>query len=62
VRVRTALESVPGVRKAEVDFAKKEATVTVEKKALNTAAMIQALEKIGYQGSVKSGPGPAPPP
>jgi copper chaperone CopZ len=47
---------VPGVRKAEVDFNKKEAYVTAEKKSLDTEAMMKALEKVGYQGSVKSEP------
>jgi copper chaperone CopZ len=52
--VRAALESVPGVRKAEVDFGKKEAYVTADKKSLDTKAMIQAVEKAGYQASVKN--------
>jgi copper chaperone CopZ len=55
-RVRTALESVPGVRKVEVDFAKKEAYVTVDKKAYDPAALSAALEKAGYKGSVKNAP------
>jgi mercuric ion binding protein len=57
VRVRNALESVPGVRKAEVDFTKKEAVVTVDKAALDTDALVKALEKVGYQGTVKSSGG-----
>jgi len=56
VRARTALESVPCVRKAEVDFNKKEAYVTADKKTLDIQAMIKALAKVGYQGSVKTGP------
>ena len=56
MRARTALESVPGVRKAEVDFNKKEAYVTAEKKGLDIQAMIKALDGLGYQGSVKNGP------
>jgi copper chaperone CopZ len=56
VRARTALESVPGVRKAEVDFNKKEAYVTADKKSVDIPAMLKALEKVGYHGSVKSGP------
>lgn len=58
MRVRNALESVPGVRKAEVDFTKKEAVVTADKAALHTDAMIKALEQAGYGGTVKSGPVP----
>ena len=56
MRARTALESVPGVRKAEVDFNKKEAYVTADKNSADIPAMLKALEKIGYHGSVKSGP------
>jgi copper chaperone CopZ len=56
VRARTAIESVPGVRKAEVDFNKKEAYVTAAKKGLDIQAMIKALDGVGYQGSVKNGP------
>ena len=55
MRVRTALESVPGVRKAEVDFNKKEAYVTADKSA-DTKAMIEAVDKLGYKASVKAGP------
>lgn len=55
MRVRTALESVPGVRKAEVDFAKKEASITVDKQSYDPAALIAALQKAGYDGSVKAG-------
>jgi copper chaperone CopZ len=56
VRARTALETVPCVRKAEVDFNKKEAYITADKKTLDVQAMIKALDSVGYQGSVKSGP------
>ncbi len=52
MRVRNALESGPGVRKAEVDFNKKEAYVTADKSA-DVKAMIEALDKAGYKGSVK---------
>jgi copper chaperone CopZ len=51
--VSSALQSVPGVRTAEVDFGKKEAYVTVERKALDTMALIRAVDKLGYQASVK---------
>ena len=44
------------VRKAEVNFDKKEAYVTAEKKTLDTQAMIKALEKVGCKGSVKQRP------
>jgi len=53
VRVSNALKSVPGVRNAVVDFGKKEAYVTVEKKALDRKVLIDAVEKLGYQCSVK---------
>ncbi len=45
---------MPGVRKVEIDFAKKEAYVTADKNSLDTKAMIQAVEKAGYQASVKN--------
>ncbi len=54
--MRAALESVPGVRKTEVDFAKHEATVTADKKTLDPQALLQTLEKAGYHGSVKGEP------
>ena len=53
MRVRTALESVPGVRKAEVDFNKKEAYVTADSSA-DTKAMLEAVDKLGYKASMKS--------
>ncbi len=59
MKVRTALESVPGVRKAEVDFGKKEAYVTMDKK-VDTKALIEAVGKAGYQASVKSQGAPKP--
>jgi len=56
--VSNALKSVPGVRTAVVDFGKKEALVTVEKKALDRKALIAAVEKLGYQCSVKADAAP----
>jgi Cu+-exporting ATPase len=57
-KVGAALRSVPGVRNAEVNFARKEAYVSVDKKALDPAALIAALKKAGYDGSVKGEPSP----
>lgn len=55
MRVRNALLSVPGVRTAEVDFGKREAVVTVDREKLDARALIQAVDKAGYQASVKGG-------
>ncbi len=41
-----------------MNFGKKEAYVTVEKKALDTTALVQAVEKLGYHASVKDQPSP----
>lgn len=51
--MRAVLESVPGVRKVEVSFEKAQAYVDVEKNKLDPDALIGALEKAGYTGSVK---------
>lgn len=56
-----ALKSVPGVRNAEVDFAKKEAYVTVEKSKLDTQALIDAVKQAGYDASVKVPAAQVPP-
>ena len=48
--MRNALQSLPWVRKVEVEYPKKLARVTVEKKAFQLAALIEALEKAGFGG------------
>jgi copper chaperone CopZ len=49
--VKSALESVPGVRKVEVEFEKKEATVTVDREKYRPDALVDALAKAGYEHS-----------
>jgi len=43
--VKAALQSVPGVRTAEVDFNQKEAAVTADKKGFDANALIAALKQ-----------------
>ena len=50
--MRSALESVDGVKVTDIDYAKKTATVSVSSD-VETSDMIAALEKAGYGGSVK---------
>ena len=45
-----ALASVDGVESVEVDFATKQATVMGN---ADSAAMLEALQKAGFDGSVK---------
>ncbi len=53
---KKALESVPGVRKATINFDKKEARVTFDAKKATLKQMNAALKKAGYKGSFKSWP------
>ena len=53
--MRRALESLPWARKATVDYASKQATVTVESKSYDEKALLKALEDAGFGGSVASG-------
>ena len=46
--VRTALESVPGVRSAEVDLDKKRAVVELDEAAAQESDLAQAVEAAGY--------------
>jgi copper chaperone CopZ len=50
--VRKALESLPWVRKVEVDFSKQQAVVTAEAKKYDEKELLKALEKKGYKGKV----------
>ncbi|MEX2121657.1 MAG: heavy-metal-associated domain-containing protein [Pirellulales bacterium] len=54
--MREALESLPWVRKAEVDLSKEQAVVTVVSDQYDEQALLDALKKAGYGGTeVKSG-------
>jgi copper chaperone CopZ len=52
--VKAALLEVPGVRRVEVDFGRKEATVIADKGKVGRPSLIDALSKHGYQGFVES--------
>ena len=53
VRVRSALEKVPGVLSAEVTYPDK-AIVKVEKGKADADKLVAAVKKAGYGASVKS--------
>jgi copper chaperone CopZ len=60
--VQKALETLPWVRKVQVDFAKKQAVVTVEIEKHDEKALVKALEKAGFGGTVvKPSTSPAQP-
>jgi len=50
--VRTALESLPWVRKAIVDYAKKQASVTVLSNGFDPLALEKVLTDAGFGGAV----------
>jgi mercuric transport protein len=51
--VQAALESVPGVKKAEVILEKNEAAVTYEKGKTTPEDLVKAVQKAGYKCSLK---------
>ncbi|GAB6067373.1 hypothetical protein JCM13664_06910 [Methylothermus subterraneus] len=51
--VQKALEKVPGVREAKVDFASKTATVTYDPDQTQPEALIQATTNAGYPSIVR---------
>jgi len=48
ITVRKALHSVPGVKKVDIVFAKKEAIVTYDNAKTNVAALTKATADAGY--------------
>ncbi len=50
--VRKALTSLPWVRQTQVNFDKKQATVTADAAKYDEKAMLKALEDAGYGGKV----------
>lgn len=52
VTVKKALEKVPGVSQARIDFAKKTATVTFDADKANAAALVRAATDAGYPSTV----------
>ncbi len=47
---------MPGVRKAKINFDKKEALVEFDASQATIDKMDEALKKVGFSGSVKSWP------
>ena len=47
-----ALASLPGVRQVQVDYGRKQATVTVAGKQTNSSTLLAELQREGYGGSV----------
>jgi mercuric ion binding protein len=54
--VRKALQRVPGVSSANVDFALKTATVTFDPEKVKPAAMTQATTNAGFPSTLKATP------
>ena len=52
VTVKKALERVPGVSQARVDFAKKTATVMFDADKTSAAALVRATTDAGYPSTV----------
>lgn len=50
--MRKALESLPWVRKAEIRYDKKQATVTVEAEHYKPEALVKVLVAAGFGGKV----------
>lgn len=53
ITVRAALEKVPGVASAKVDFATKRAVVVYDPARVSTRALTRATTDAGYPSSVK---------
>ena len=52
VTVKKALEKVPGVSQARIDFAKKTATVTFDADKTSATALVRAATDAGYPSTV----------
>ena len=53
ITVRKALEKIPGVADAKVDFDRKTATVTFDPDKADATALIKATTEAGYPSSMK---------
>ena len=51
--VKRALEGLPGVRRADVSFPKKEAVVTFDPEQVRVEQMIEAVGRVGFHASLK---------
>jgi periplasmic mercuric ion binding protein len=54
ITIRKALEKVPGVASASVDYEAKTATVTFDPKQVNLEALTAATTNAGYPSTVKA--------
>ncbi|PIT81077.1 hypothetical protein B9Z40_13415 [Limnohabitans sp. 15K] len=52
--VKKALEKTPGVAKAQIDFAKKIATVTFDPDVATVAALTQSTTNAGYPSTLQA--------
>ena len=52
VTVKKSLEKVPGVSKAQIDFAKKTATVAFDADRTTAAVLVKATTEAGYPSTV----------
>jgi len=59
--VRSALEKVPGVKRAVVSFDRKEAVVQYDKTLATPEQIIKAVQEEGYGASIKGAPRPVVP-
>ena len=57
ITVKKALQSVPGVSKVNISFAKKEVAVTFDDAKTNVAALTHATADAGYPSTAKDQPG-----
>ena len=53
VTVKKSLESVPGVKQAKIDFAKKTATVTFDADKASSSTLVKATTEAGYPSTVR---------
>ena len=53
VTVKKSLEKVAGVSQAQIDFAKKTATVTFDADKVSTAVLVKATTDAGYPSTVR---------
>ena len=53
ITIRVALMKVPGVKKAVVSYARRNAVVTFDDKATTVAALTKATEEAGYPSFAK---------
>ncbi|MER3427320.1 MAG: hypothetical protein C4334_04330 [Pyrinomonas sp.] len=50
--IRETLEETQGVRRAEVDFQSKTATVEYDEKKVPASALIEKIEELGYKAEI----------